>query len=495
MNYLSTRNKDLRMSASQAIAKGLAPDGGLLTPAVLPRLPASAVETMRDMSYQQRVVYIMNSFLEGFAASELNSYASEAYGGGKFSHEDVAPVRKLDENTYCLELWHGPTCAFKDMALQILPHLLTASLDKNDEKKTVCILVATSGDTGKAALEGFRNVENTKILVFYPKDGVSEIQELQMVTQEGGNVGVSSVVGNFDDAQAGVKQLFADEGLAAELAERGYFLSSANSINWGRVLPQIVYYASAYCDLLKAGAIAKGQQINVCVPTGNFGNILAAYYAKAMGIPIGRLICDSNQNNVLTDFIHTGSYDRNRTFYNTLSPSMDILISSNLERLLFALTGQDDGQVKSYMAQLGRTGQYHVGEKLKDKLARVFSAGYCDDVQTKAVIGRMWKEHRYLIDPHTAVAFDVLDQYRRETGDETPTLVVSTASPFKFCDSVLEALGENRLAQGTELIDQLSQVTGVPAPAPLAALKDKTVRFTQSTEKERMVEQVLEMLR
>ena len=279
MNYLSTRNKDLRMNAPQAIAKGLAPDGGLMTPAVLPRLPASAVETMKEMSYQQRVVYIMNSFLEGFSGSELTAYAAEAYGGGRFSHEDVAPVRKLDDNTYCLELWHGPTCAFKDMALQILPHLLTASLEKNDEKKTVCILVATSGDTGKAALEGFRNVDKTKILVFYPKDGVSEIQELQMVTQEGGNVGVCSVVGNFDDAQSGVKKLFADEGLAETLAERGYFLSSANSINWGRVLPQIVYYASAYCDLLKAEAITKGQAINVCVPTGNFGNILAAYYA------------------------------------------------------------------------------------------------------------------------------------------------------------------------------------------------------------------------
>ena len=346
MNYLSTRNKDLRMSASQAIAKGLAPDGGLLTPAVLPRLPISSVETMKEMSYQQRVVYIMNSFLEGFAASELTAYAAEAYGGGKFFHEDVAPVVKLNDNTYCLELWHGPTCAFKDMALQMLPHLLTASMEKNDEKKTVCILVATSGDTGKAALEGFRNVDKTKILVFYPKDGVSEIQELQMVTQVGGNVGVCSVMGNFDDAQTGVKTIFANEELAQILAERGYFLSSANSINWGRVLPQIVYYASAYCDLLKSDAISKGQQINVCVPTGNFGNILAAYYAREMGIPIKTLICASNHNNVLTDFINTGTYDRNRTFYNTISPSMDILVSSNLERMLFELSGRNDKLVR-----------------------------------------------------------------------------------------------------------------------------------------------------
>ncbi len=495
MNYLSTRNKDLRMSASQAIAKGLAPDGGLLTPAVLPRLPASAVETMRDMSYQQRVVYIMNSFLEGFAASELNSYASEAYGGGKFSHEDVAPVRKLDENTYCLELWHGPTCAFKDMALQILPHLLTASLEKNDEKKTVCILVATSGDTGKAALEGFRNVEKTKILVFYPKDGVSEIQELQMVTQEGGNVGVSSVVGNFDDAQAGVKKLFADEELAAELAERGYFLSSANSINWGRVLPQIVYYASAYCDLLKEGAIAKGQQINVCVPTGNFGNILAAYYAKSMGIPINRLICASNQNNVLTDFIHTGSYDRNRTFYNTLSPSMDILISSNLERMIFELSGRDDRLVREYMSQLVQYGNYRVDSSIRTKLKKEFSAGYCSDSETKAMIAKMWNERNYLIDPHTAVAFHVLDEYRVETGDDTATLVVSTASPFKFCSSVLDALGVKEHKAGLDILDQLAETTGVPVPMPLARLKSRRRRFDGVVKKDAMESCVLDFLK
>ena len=495
MYYVSTRNKGDKSTAAQAIARGLAVDGGLMTPEVLPKLSKNALGSMRDMSYQQRAVYVMNAYLDDFTSSELSAFAAKAYGGGKFDAKEVAPVRRVDGNTHCLELWHGPTCAFKDMALQMLPHLLSASLVKNQEEKTVCILVATSGDTGKAALEGFRDVDKTRILVFYPKDGVSAVQQLQMVTQEGNNVGVCSVAGNFDDAQTGVKQLFSDENLRDQLAQRGFFLSSANSINWGRVLPQIVYYISAYCDLLREESIQNGDKINVCVPTGNFGNILAAYYAREMGVPIERLICASNSNNVLTDFLRTGIYDRNRTFYNTLSPSMDILISSNLERLLFALTGQDDGQVKSYMAQLGRTGQYHVGEKLKDKLARVFSAGYCDDVQTKAVIGRMWKEHRYLIDPHTAVAFDVLDQYRRETGDETPTLVVSTASPFKFCDSVLEALGENRLAQGTELIDQLSQVTGVPAPAPLAALKDKTVRFTQSTEKERMVEQVLEMLR
>ena len=495
MNYLSTRNKDIRMSASQAIAKGLAPDGGLLTPAVLPRLPASAVETMKEMSYQQRMVYIMNSFLEGFAASELTAYAAEAYGGGKFSSEDIAPVVKLDDSTYCLELWHGPTCAFKDMALQVLPHLLTASLEKNDEKRTVCILVATSGDTGKAALEGFRNVDKTRILVFYPKDGVSEIQELQMVTQEGGNVGVCAVVGNFDDAQTGVKTLFSDETLAAELAERGYFLSSANSINWGRVLPQIVYYASAYCDLLKAGAVSKGQAINVCVPTGNFGNILAAYYAKAMGIPINRLICASNQNNVLTDFINTGTYDRNRAFYNTLSPSMDILISSNLERMLFELSGRDDRLVREYMSQLAEYGSYRVDSAIRTKLKREFSAGYCDDQQTKAMISRMWNERNYLIDPHTAVAFHVLEEYREETGDPTPAVVVSTASPFKFCNSVLDALGVKQHKAGLEILDQLTEVTGVPTPTPLARLKKCRRRFEGAVDKAAMKGSVLDFLK
>ena len=495
MNYLSTRNNNLRMTAAQAIAKGLAPDGGLMTPQVLPRLAGNALESLKDMSYQQRAVYVLNGFLEGFSSSELTGYARAAYGGGKFSDPEVAPVRRLDDNTYCLELWHGPTCAFKDMALQMLPHLLSASLRKNDEKKTVCILVATSGDTGKAALEGFKDVSKTQILVFYPKDGVSDIQQLQMVTQEGGNVGVCAVVGNFDDAQTGVKKLFADEELAQQLAERGYFLSSANSINWGRVLPQIVYYISSYSDLRREGAIEKGQEINVCVPTGNFGNILAAYYAKMMGVPIKTLICASNENNVLTDFLRTGVYDRNRPFHNTLSPSMDILISSNLERLLFELSGRDDKQVTEYMEQLAEKGSYEVSVPIKTKLHQTFAAGYCDDAQTKETIRRMWEEQHYLIDPHTAVAFDVLDQYRKESGDETPTVVVSTASPFKFCSSVLDALGVQEHAAGTEILDQLSQLTGVEVPQPLARLKNKQPRFDTVTEKEHMVDQVLEHLR
>ena len=494
MNYVSTRDKSLRMTAAQAIVRGLAPDGGLMTPEAFPHLPHGALEQLKDMSYQQRAVYVMKLFLDEFTVKELTDFANAAYGPEKFDTPAVAPVRGLDSNTFCLELWHGPTCAFKDMALQMLPHLLTASLRKQEEEKTVCILVATSGDTGKGALEGFKDVDHTRILVFYPKDGVSAIQELQMVTQEGGNVGVCSVVGNFDDAQTGVKKLFSDEKLRQELAQRGFFLSSANSINWGRVLPQIVYYISAYCDLVRDEKIQLGDPINVCVPTGNFGNILAAYYAKDMGVPINKLICASNSNNVLTDFLRTGVYDRNRTFYNTMSPSMDILISSNLERLLYAITGEDQ-QVREYMDELNRNGRYEVSERVKEKIQRLFVGYCCDDTVTQKVISTIYRSFDYLIDPHTAVGFSALTQYREETGDMTPTVVASTASPFKFCDNVLGALGETNLRDGLDILDQLSEKTGQPVPAPLAGLRGKQPRFQRTEEKEHMVDAVLDMLK
>ena len=494
MQYISTRDREQQFSASQAIAKGLADDGGLLTPVYLPKLPRRALEELKDMSYQQRAVYVMKLFLDEFTVKELTDFANAAYGPEKFDTPAVAPVRGLDSNTFCLELWHGPTCAFKDMALQMLPHLLTASLRKQEEEKTVCILVATSGDTGKGALEGFKDVDHTRILVFYPKDGVSAIQELQMVTQEGGNVGVCSVVGNFDDAQTGVKKLFSDEKLRQELAQRGFFLSSANSINWGRVLPQNVYYISAYCDLVRDEKIQLGDPINVCVPTGNFGNILAAYYAKDMGVPINKLICASNSNNVLTDFLRTGVYDRNRTFYNTMSPSMDILISSNLERLLYAITGEDQ-QVREYMDELNRNGRYEVSERVKEKIQRLFVGYCCDDTVTQKVISTIYRSFDYLIDPHTAVGFSALTQYREETGDMTPTVVASTASPFKFCDNVLGALGETNLRDGLDILDQLSEKTGQPVPAPLAGLRGKQPRFQRTEEKEHMVDAVLDMLK
>jgi len=493
MQYISTRDLSVKYSASRAITQGLARDGGLLTPYFIPRLPGKALLELKDMSYQNRAVYVMKLFLEEFSVKELTDFTNAAYGPEKFDTTAVAPVHTVDANTHCLELWHGPTCAFKDMALQMLPHLLSASLVKTEEQRTACILVATSGDTGKGALEGFKDVDRTRILVFYPKDGVSQVQELQMVTQEGQNVGVSAVYGNFDDAQTGVKRLFSDEKLREELDARGFFFSSANSINWGRVLPQIVYYVSAYCDLLREEKIALGDTVNVCVPTGNFGNILAAYYAKEMGVPIGKLICASNSNNVLTDFIRTGCYDRNRTFHNTMSPSMDILISSNLERLLYALT-QDADEVKGYMEQLAATGRYEVREKIRSGLQKLFCGYCCDDAETQKVIRRVHDAHGYLIDPHTAVAFSALEQYRAESGDQTPCIVVSTASPFKFCDSVLGALGETEIAQGLDVLDQLSETSGLPAPVPLASLRSKKIRFTGVVEKENMVDAVLSML-
>ena len=492
MYYVSTRNKEDRRTAAEAIAQGLAADGGLMTPEVFPKLSHNALDTMRDMSYQQRAVYVMNSYLDDFTASELSAYADKAYGGEKFDVKEVAPVRAVDENTYCLELWHGPTCAFKDMALQMLPHLLSASLVKNQEEKTVCILVATSGDTGKAALEGFKDVDKTRILVFYPKDGVSAIQELQMNTQEGDNVGVCSVAGNFDDAQTGVKRLFSDEALREKLAGRGFFLSSANSINWGRVLPQIVYYISAYCDLLREGRIQKGERINVCVPTGNFGNILAAYYAREMGVPIGRLICASNSNNVLTDFLCTGVYDRNRTFYNTMSPSMDILISSNLERLLYLLSG-DTALVSGLMNELNREGVYTVPGALLATIQREFWAACCDDAKAQEIMSRVYRDWGYLCDPHTASGWAAAEEYTSQTGDNRPMVVLSTASPYKFPAAVLTAVGGDTSGSEFDQMARLSAMTGIPIPKNLAGLQGKPERHTGVINKEDMLDYVLHL--
>ncbi len=484
----------MKCTGAEAIVQGLSTDGGLLTPEVLPKLPSNALRSMTDMTYQQRAVFLMKPFLDEFTSRELSEFAMRAYGPDKFDTKEVAPVRTLDDNTHCLELWHGPTCAFKDMALQMLPHLLTAALEKTGESRTACILVATSGDTGKGALEGFADVEKTKILVFYPQNGVSDVQELQMLTQEGDNVSVTAVVGNFADAQSGVKKLFSDPALKETLAQKGYFFSSANSINWGRVLPQVVYYFSAYCDLLKAEKITEGQKVNFCVPTGNFGNILAAYYAKQMGLPVGKLICASNQNNVLTDFIQTGVYDRNRTFYTTTSPSMDILISSNLERMLFECTERNGDEVKGYMEALASTGTYQVSDKVKKKMGDLFAAGFCDDEATQATIAKVWKQQGYLVDTHTAVGIHVLEEYRKETGDETPSVVVSTASPFKFCDNVLNALGTTQHNSGVEILSQLEKLTGQPVPKPLAELKGKLPRFDRVTEKDNMAQEVLAFL-
>jgi threonine synthase len=486
MQYLSTRNKSVKFSAAQAIAQGLSRDGGLFVPETFPVLSEEAFNRLAGMTYTARAAYIMKLYLDDFDENEIAVYAQKAYSSTGFDHPDVAPIRKTDNSTFFLELWHGPTCAFKDMALQMLPHLLSSSLDKTGETKDVCILVATSGDTGKAALDGFCDVPRTKIMVFYPQDGVSDIQRLQMTTQCGGNVGVSAVIGNFDDAQAGVKTIFSDEELRSKLGERGYFLSSANSINWGRLLPQIVYYVSAYCDLVNTGDINKGEAINFCIPTGNFGNILAGFYAKKMGLPIGKLICASNSNDVLTEFMETGVYNKNRAFMTTLSPSMDILVSSNLERLLFELSNCDDQLITRYMKALSSEGRYEVSDEIMSRIKEGFDGGKCSDEETEETIKAVFRTHSYLIDTHTAVAYNVLQKYRQKTGDAAKTVVVSTASPFKFCDSVLRALGEQDGVYGLELIERLEAFSGVSAPAPLKTLKGKQIRFEDCVERGEM---------
>ena len=495
MKYYSTRDISLRISAAEAVKMGLSRDGGLLTPEAIPQMDEAFLNSLVNARYQERAAKVMALYLTDYTEQELLTFAENAYGPDKFDTAAVAPVRKVDANTHCLELWHGPTSAFKDMALQMLPQLLSAALRKTGEDKTVCILVATSGDTGKAAMEGFADVPQTKIMVFYPKDGVSAVQEAQMVTQEGENVGVCAVVGNFDDAQSGVKRIFSDVEIRKTLLERGYVLSSANSINWGRILPQVVYYISAYCDLLRDGEITMGQKVNFCVPTGNFGDILAAYYAKRMGLPVGKLICASNCNDVLTDFLRTGVYDRNRTFHTTMSPSMDILVSSNLERLLFDLSGENDAEVRDYMAKLNTEGRYEVSDDIKAALKEQYWGGYCDEASTAATIAKYNAEYGYLIDTHTAVAANVMEQYRTATGDDTLTVFVSTASPYKFCNHVLAAIGETPKADGVELLDQLHEVSGVTVPRRLAALKGKQRRFDLTAQKQEMDKVVLDFLK
>lgn len=498
MQYQSTRNKAISVSAAEAIKKGLSAEGGLFVPQSFPPVDSEDIELLKDKSYNERAYFILSKFLDDFDEAELSDCISKAYTKEKFETENVAPVYKLNNTTYFLELWHGPTCAFKDMALQILPHLLTTSMKKTKEDKEIVILVATSGDTGKAALEGFKNVNGTRIVVFYPNKGVSEIQKLQMVTQDGNNVGVAAVSGNFDDAQSGVKKIFTDEAYSELLSNNHFKLSSANSINWGRLVPQIVYYFSAYADLLKEGEIKSGDKINIVVPTGNFGNILAAYYAKKMGLPIAKLICASNENNVLTDFIKTGVYNKNREFHTTISPSMDILISSNLERFLYDLTGNDDKAISELMNQLNTNGKYEVSADIKAKITELFWAGCCNDSETMSAIKNCFDEYGYVIDTHTAVAKNVYDKYVAETGDNTKTVIASTASPFKFNQSVLIALNGHNSVVGKDeftLLNELSSQSGMKIPNSLAALNGKPVLFDTVCDKEQMQQIVSDFLK
>ena len=489
MNYQCTRNKQEVKTAAEAIVKGLADNGGLYVPETKPQLTLEEIKTLVPMTYNERAKFILSQFLTDFSKEELDACVDGAYNTENFDTDQIAPIHTLSDKEHVLELWHGPTCAFKDMALQILPYFLTTAMKKTGVDKTVVILVATSGDTGKAALEGFCDVPGTKIIVYYPEEGVSRIQKLQMVTQSGDNVGVSAVKGNFDDAQTGVKTIFTDETYKKQLREAGYVFSSANSINWGRLVPQIVYYFSAYADLVKKEAIGIGERINIVVPTGNFGNILAAYYAKCMGLPVHKFICASNCNNVLTDFIRTGVYDRKRPFHATVSPSMDILISSNLERFLYDLTGGDDQKVAGWMAELQANGRYEIDESLKDRMQAIFWGGFCADEDTLQTIALTKKEYDYVMDTHTAVAQNVYEQYVKETGDQTVTVVASTASPFKFNRSVLSALcGEQELCSDDEflLLEQLQKVSGMNIPKSLAELKTKEQRFLSSIDKNDM---------
>lgn len=487
MQYKSTRDSDLRYSASQVISQGISTEGGLFVPETLPDL-SPEFPLLQELDYRGLAKKIFSYFLTDFTPEEIEGCVDGAYASGKFDGEEpvkLVPLTAGGENKYLLELWHGPTCAFKDLALQILPRFLTESLKKAAPGKETVILTATSGDTGKAALEGFRDVPGTRIIVFYPRDGVSPMQKRQMVTQEGGNVAVCAVEGNFDDAQTAVKRIFVDDSIKTALGERGLMFSSANSINWGRLLPQIVYYFWSYFQLVRSGAVAGNAPINIAVPTGNFGNILAACYAGRMGLPIKKLICASNANKVLTDFIRTGVYDRRRDFYATTSPSMDILISSNLERLLYALAEEDSRVVAGWMNELSAKGCYDVGPEIKAALDRSFFGGFCDDKETAATIRTVFQQENYLCDTHTAVGVNVYRQYVRQTGDtHTPTVIASTANPYKFAKSVLSALGAQAPEDEFSAVAALEQASHTKAPKQLWDLQNKEPRFSDIVPKQ-----------
>ena len=491
IRYKSTRGHAAEKTAAQAVIRGIAEDRGLYVPDAVPSLPFTPSE-MTGRPYKEIAKAVISAFFTDYTDEEIQACVDGAYDE-KFEAKDVVPVVRAGD-AHFLELYHGKTAAFKDMALSILPYLLTTAMKKEHEDKKVVILTATSGDTGKAALEGFADVEGTEIIVFFPSDGVSEVQKRQMTTQEGKNTHVFGITGNFDDAQTGVKKIFADETFAEELAAHGVRLSSANSINIGRLVPQVAYYVYAYVRLLENGTVREGEKINIVVPTGNFGNILAAFYASKMGISVNKFICASNRNNVLTDFIRTGTYDINREFYCTNSPSMDILISSNLERLLFHLSGNDGEAVTDLMEKLEKEKKYTVSEKIREGLS-VFAAGFADEKETEDAIARMYNENGYLIDTHTAVAYKVYEDYRKETGDTTPTVIASTASAYKFAASVAEALGMPEESDGFAYVRALREKTGVPVPSGLADLDRKEIRHKDVISKSEMKQTVADCLK
>jgi len=489
--YKSTRDAEKTVTASQAILKGMADDGGLFVPVSIPKLPVSLGE-LKEMTYQEIAYTVMKEFLTDFTEEELKSCIAKAYDS-KFDTEEIAPLAKV-EDAYYLELFHGATIAFKDMALSILPHLLTTSAKKNQVKNEIVILTATSGDTGKAALAGFADVEGTKIIVFYPKNGVSRVQELQMVTQKGDNTSVVAIHGNFDNAQSGVKAMFENKELEKELNEAGYQFSSANSINIGRLVPQVVYYVYAYAKLLQNEEIAEDEEINVVVPTGNFGNILAAYYAKNMGIPIAKLICASNENKVLYDFFQTGTYDRNREFVLTTSPSMDILISSNLERLIYKISGEDARKDTDLMTELKTKGSYAITGEMKANLAD-FAAGYATEEQVAKTIHDIYEDTGYVMDTHTAVAATVYKAYREDSKDDRKTVIASTASPYKFAGSVMSAIDPKYKGQDDfKLIEELQKVSGTELPNAIKEIMNAEIRHNTECDVDQMEQTVKNIL-
>ena len=492
VTYQSTRSAATKVTASQAILKGLADDGGLFVPVSIPKLPVSLGE-LKEMTYQEIAYTVMKEFLTDFTEEELKSCIAKAYDS-KFDTEEIAPLAKV-EDAYYLELFHGATIAFKDMALSILPHLLTTSAKKNQVKNEIVILTATSGDTGKAALAGFADVPGTKIIVFYPKSGVSPIQEKQMVTQKGDNTYVIGIKGNFDDAQTGVKKMFSNKELAKVMNDNGFQFSSANSINIGRLVPQVVYYVKAYADLLKQGALKAGEPMNVVVPTGNFGNILASYYAKQMGIPIGKFVCASNKNKVLFDFFETGKYDRNREFYVTTSPSMDILISSNLERMIYRIAGNDAKQCAKFMAALTKDGEYVITDAMKAELSEFFGA-FGSEEETAVKIKEVYDKEGYVMDTHTAVAAVAYDKYKAATGDDkTPTVIASTASPYKFTRSVMDAIDPAYDAEDDfELVDELNKVSKTAIPKAIEEIRTAPVLHDTVCETAAMEDEVKKIL-
>ena len=489
MRYISTRNAARSVTGSEAILMGISPEGGLFVPESFPQVTFADVEKMGEMTYAERSAFVMSKYLDEFTYEELLEIAHRAYS--RFDDEDTCPLTKVDEGFYILELWHGPTYAFKDLALTVLPQLVSACKKKKGEQTKTLVLVATSGDTGKAALEGFKDVEGTEIMVFYPDEGVSHMQKLQMITTGGENTYVAGIKGNFDDAQTAVKRIFTDDFVRAELAKSGYVMSSANSINWGRLLPQIAYYFSAYSDLLSSGEIEAGDKVNFVVPTGNFGDILAGYYAMRMGLPVGKLLCASNINNVLTDFFNSGEYDATREFHKTISPSMDILISSNLERLLFELCDRDDKRLSSLMSALKSEGKYSVDlSEIKRKLG-VFAAGFAGEDETMETIYNTFDEYGYVVDPHTAVAIAVYNDYCMTAGDDIPSVILSTASPYKFAQDVYEAVGESQIADPFKAVKKLHFLTGMEVPEGIDRLEYLGVRFTDVLSGEGIKEKVL----